>query len=719
MAAKKINPALSNTGNEYVSFEQMVLTGVLNKTVVDTDSATNNLDAARIIANANPTQVIVSRSNPGNHILAMAGLSADEAIARLLSQRMNTTEALAQFGRVLSTPSHLSQAIEKLFKRTDVPLKMRGYQVSEQMVESLMPSVIPDAPEEVQAAYAHVICRILEARSLLVLSPAKQLVFSHAQYTASVNDIRTALLIDSIKGLFDETRIKSTMAAISDELTPRLLAERLGVLFRGFAAAIPQIALELSYLDIAMFTVNEYLVSPETLPLELRANSALASLAGYANIVLAVAALRDFDPSAQTESIETRSRACEHVLKAIASTDMLETMELSKYSEMFYIAPATSADGERRGAVIARRFGQKSRMTVVDVYAEAGVTRMSEQDSALVSAGVLAPMVDQNLTSDEAVTGIVNLLADDLATKLVDGTPYGKPELWSFQVDPQDLVYLAMYRSSGLMITRVASGKGAKGSVFQSFVYSVNVRAGWRMAVTAATGSDVFFYDPASVILYTTDNVMVAGKALPAREQGIGTKPMTDTYYLGSVEEYLQKGVSEPFRVVVPVSGMKEPITLNIPVLSTFLTQFGSESMTASTAYYAAVKEIGVDEEVKAIFGVVSSYMGGDDKIAADKAASWLIVHLSPLMRSPVIVAMAERAINAAFYEAGLDARRLASQMNEVKIRALLAVVLVALNRFNKITAAQLNKVIRDMPVHTLSLHASMSMATLPSVYKR
>lgn len=710
------------------TLEELSQAGILNQSPVD--PASDTVGGNTLLSVAVPEQIIVSRTAPGTHVLALGGATAEEAIARLLSPELGSTKALAGFARTLATPAYMSKAIEILFKRLDTPMKTTALQVSDELVQNTIASTLVGQSPEVQAAYAYVLAEVLDARQLLVRSPPQNIVLTGKTYVCTMADLRTALLIGSIRGVFDASRIKAMVASISDEITPKLMGEKLGNLFRSFAHALPQIATDLMHLEVALHTVNEYLTNPDKLPLEVASHESLASLATYANIIRAAVTTTSFPPAVMSQSIETRRRACDYLLTAIASSDMFEVMSLSKFAEHFYQEPAMAADGERRGLILAARYGQESAMTVVDVYAQPGTTRLIEQEPSLVYGPGIAPLISKNLTSDHAMQGIVSLLAEDLAHKLAttaSSQPFRNPELWTFQVTPDDMVYLAMARARTLMLVRAGSQPTAAGEAMgpgkaRTFVYGVQVQSGWRMPVMAATSSDVYFADPASVLLYTSDQKSYQGRAYPSRPQGIGTRMAADTLYAGSISHLLSKSVAIPYRAELTISGLPAPLELEIPILSEFLAECAAETGGAASArgaYYASLCEVGVDHEVKAILGVICYYMTGSDKVLADKAASWLVNHLTPLMSLPVISGMAQKAVNDAVIKAKIDARTMTSQLQEVYIRALFAVVLAVLNRFNKVTSPQVTALATRVPVHTLSMQATLQLATLPGLYRR
>lgn len=676
------------------------------------------LSEGNFVSMVAPDAIITNKTAPGNHVLSLTGLTADEAIARLLSTSLNTSTAISDFNRVLATPSNVVSIVTKLMGRPDVPLKGRVQKLSEEAISAQVAKHLASKTLEVRSAYSYVVSRVMEMRGYLTPSTPINVVHRSEQLVASYDDVKCALLVQSLRGVFDDARIKRMLETLEDSVTPALLAEMMGRLFREFSLALPLVARDVQRFEVSAFTVTEFLRSPSTFPLELSGNEAVQTLSRYANFIVAATSSASFDPSAMSTSIAERKVACEHVLMAINASQMLETMSLTAFAALFHTVSAQGTDGGRRGLVLAQRAGQESSMTVVNAVKENGILKTSEVDPQCVRSSGLAPIVNASLASDVVFTGVINLLADNLRDLMDDiNQPLAAPILWTYQVSDSDLIYYAMGKCSTLMIM---AGDPSDPLKNVKFVYGVMVKTGWRMKVGASDGQEVFFGDPAAVCLYSADVIPVQGKSLPVRPQTIGTKIMKDVYFLESESRFLSETVQEAFRFKLNIRGESDPIQLSIPVLGRMLMDPSTgKANDTGDMYYASVREPGFDSEMRNMFAVFSHFLDSSDVVMKDKAASLLATALKSVMHNPVVLTVAQSALNLALVEAKIDMRTIQSQREHVLIRTIIGTALAFLQRFNKVTAAQLETIVAKMPVSSLTTEAQITLSTLPSFYKR
>jgi hypothetical protein len=570
--------------------------------------------------------------------------------------------------------------------------------------------------EAVILAYGHAITRVLAAKGMVAVSAERRTVNVAKSFVVSADDMRRIIMIESMRGIFSETRIQAAVKFLDQEATPQIIGDRIGEMFRQFSMSIPEVALKLEQYDTAVTMVKLFNLDPQNVPNNLKAHPSLIALSSIANFMIfgdVVDVSMLAYPSLAVQEIKD---ACNEVLTIVKSAPSIESMSLAKFQDHFGEVPASSPDGIRRGLVLYSVLSQSSKMDIVDVVPMADGANVALVDPSYVKAAGLASALTGTLLTASSMTGLANIVADEMALEDVqmrDDCTFD-PQLLTIQVSELDVMFLALARARSVAYVRL----GGEGSANIRLIYGCNVEEQWRMSVMAATPSMAFFLDPASVIVYTSKMMASEPTAFPSRNQTIGAELMRDTHYVGRVKDFLHSEVEKPFTLSIPVTPYGgEPIVLdlNITVLGS-LVGYDANPINRGTAYYAAVREPGVDQEVDLMLNLALAYAElPSTDIQGDKAKSWLIVHLAPLMMHPSVRLIAERAVTTAIIKARLDGRRLAPQMKEVYNRAFFGTTLAILNRFGKVDGAVVAALTKAIPTSTLSLQAALTLAQIPA----
>lgn len=675
-----------------------------------------------------PTDILVSRWYPGYRVTDLVGPAADEAIALLLGDTLVNLADIEIFRRTLATPGIATSIIGKLFPRANVILKDRKYVVSETVIGEVVSAELKARGvlnvNAVIIAYTHAITRVLAAKGLVAESAEKRTVKVAESYAVSAGDLRRVILTEAMRGIFSESRIQAAVKFLDQEATPQIFGEAIGEMFRTFAFSIPEIKLRLEQFDLAVTMVKLFNLDPERVPSSLQAHPALISLSSIANFMVYAADQTIDSLISPPDAVSELKEACNVVLTVIQSAPSIEVMSLSKYGEFFGETPSSSPDGFRRGLVMYSLLGQTSKMEVVDVYPKAEGVNIALVDPMYVKCAAIAAPINGSLLTVGALHGLANIVADemalDAAATVIDehtGLSSIVPQLLTIRVSKSDLVYLALGRAASVAYVRTNIGISNPGAALQ-ILYGCNVHEQWRTAVYAATPTMAFFFDPASVLVYTSKMVSKESKPFPSRSQTVGAQLNRDINYVGDISFLQDRAIEEPFNLQIPVSiGSADPVLLKIMInVLASLNGYDGSKIDRDTAFYSAIKEPGVDNELSLLLKIALAYaeLPAQD-MQGDKARSWLVVNLAPVMLHPVIRMMAERAVNVALIEAKLDGRRLAPQLREVYNRAYFGTTLAILNRFGKIDAHTVTSLTRAIPTSTLSLQASLILAQLPT----
>lgn len=672
---------------------------------------------------ANPTEMIVSRWWPGYRVTDLLGSSADEAIAILLGDSMKTQSDLEEFRRLMATPGIAADIVTTLFPRAAVILKSRNYMISEDKIAEVVKDALSargvGAGFAARASYTHAITRVLASKGLVAPGAERRLVKVADSFAVSASDLKRVMMIEAMRGVFSESRISEVVRFLEADATPQVIGDKVGEMFRHFSMSIPEIALQLEQFDMAIAMIKMFNLDPQSVPNTLKAHPALISLASIANFMIysTEEATTTFTlPAVASQDIK---EACNAVLTVIKSAPSIESMPVGKFADYFGEVPASSPDGIRRGLVMYSVRGQTSRMDVADVVEKAEGYNMALVDPTYIKAAGIAAPLNGTLVTPAAMSGLANIVADEMALQPIelDDDRMFDPQLLTIQVSNSDLQYLALARARSVAYIRSTESADASNNV--RLLYSCNVEEQWRMSVLAATSSLSYFLDPVSVLLYTSKMVSKEPAAFPSRVQSIGVEMMKDIHYVGAdVEKALNRDVEKPFKLNVPITPYGAEainLALEINVLGS-LVGYDGVAIDRGTAFYAAIKEPGVDEEVNLMLSIAAAYASLQaSDIQGDKAKSWLVVHLAPLMLHPAVRIIAERAVTRAIIASKLDGRRLAPQMREVYNRAFFGAVLVILNRFGKVEGDVVTTLTSAIPTSTLSLQAALTLAQIPA----
>lgn len=660
-----------------------------------------------------PTELLVSRWNPGYRVTSLSGDLADEAIGLLLASNLTDEGTLEQFRRLLSDPRLAVEIIARLLPRQGVPIKGREYRMSDTMVAKVTAEVLAanfsDFGTSVAVAYSYAITKVLDAMGMVMMAQSRRIVFADESFVVGAETLMRLTLVESLKDIFSTTRISQEVRDLDRAATPDIIGEHISRMFRRMSMSIPEVVLRLQELDIVARIVTFYHLDQQRVPQQLRAHPPLQELAQIANFVVMLDGQSIGDVQYPVDAITQAKDACSHVLELLHKAPSIESISLTKFSEYFGMAPASSSDGIRRGAVVYKVLSQASKMEVADTRKVSDGVEASLLPAEYARPTAIASHISTHLLSVPAAAGLASLIADDLA--MATSSAYSDPILVTVQLDPVELKLLAMAKSTAVAFTRNGPDVGPV-----RIVYGAAVGPTWRMAVSAATPSLAFFKTPEAAVVYTSKMEAVMPTPLPSRQQTIGLEAMADTLYLGDTASIMVDNLATPFRMTLPLEspGGVVSLSLDVYVLGALLGHDSEKYVNEQVVAYKGVREPGVDVELTNFLDIAMTYAASGATILADKAESWLIEHLAPIMVHPAIQQTAERAVNAAVVAAGLDGRSLAPQFKDLYTRAYFGTLLAVLAKFDKVPGSAATDIIPLISMAALSLKAQLMMASLP-----
>lgn len=669
------------------------------------------------------TDVLVSKRYGGYYTTSLTDDNSGESVSLLLGESLTTIDELEGFREVIATPSISETVIRALFPRENVPLDDRKYKVTSDLVALAVKNTTSKlgaaALGPVQTSYVYVITRALALRNLVHPARDTRIVSTSKSFVLTLEAARRAIVVDALQGVMSDARIKMELDKLGDNATPLALGAALGSTFRYFSKSIPEVELKMEYFDIAVLAVRLYHLSPRTLPLELRANKSLQDLAEFANFILFSTEDDVYRSSLDGLEHKTIINACDATLLILRTSPSIQSIPMEQYASYFGEVPLSSDNGLKRGLILYHVQGQQSKMSVVDVYPSPKGHDVSELDPNYVTTTGVTDTLNRSLLTVGAMKGLANIIADDLNVSLSDQRETESPQdpvLALIQVSELDLTMLAMSKASTLsyaLTPHVVEG----GEAQVSLLYGITPLEHWRMSVMASSPTEVWTDDPAAVVLYSSSNVQTEPAPMPSRPQTLGVRVLDDTTFVGGVDAHLTTNVQEPYKLSLPleVRGLElKALDIYISVLRHVVDRSG-KAHDRGTAYYAAVLEPGVDSELETLLQIAYAYIESDDELLRHKAQSWLVSHVSHLMKNPLIRGLADRAINRALVEKKIDVRRFGAQMRAFYLTAYFGTTLAVLNRFGKLPNGFVPKLLAALPTQTLSAQATLLLADVPT----
>lgn len=685
------------SNQEGSSKELAILAAALNshgvrRYTIDEDDFAGTISPGSLRSLVRPTKFIRSRYAPGYEVVDLDGLTSDKAVARLLAQTLDTVDALADFALLLRAGDGITEIISKLYPRADTAIGSRKTKTSEDHISDVVHSALSSSiPVNVKAAFAHVFVQFCAALGKVERSAPKSTSRLVEETVSTMDQLRADQLESAMRGVFDVGTLKVWAAKVDPEATPALLAEKFAEMFRHIAALIPAIARSLRQWDIALSAASLKLLLPSSLPDAVVDMPELDILLDYANITLEL--LKNEQPPLLEEAWVI-DQAVRSAVQLIASSEGIEVLELDKYANEFYMTPAAPSKGGIRAMIIGRRLSQASTNTVVTVTKSKIGTELTEIDPNDSKGALIAPEIQRSVTGESSFQGVLDIMADAVSKAIVADDTIN-PELWTVRVTEADIQLLAMWKARNLMIV-----KDSDSGVFR-IIYDSPVHSEWRSKVLSSIGDAVTFASPEAAVLYAFDMQARVGAALPKREQGLGLKPLHAKTFITPIDkEILSRKLAKPFTIDLAITGIKAPLTLNIPMLTPIHMAIAEKSPDLAYAY---IREPGVDSEARALFGIVAFFMKHSDATVSDEANNWLMSQMVSFLGIATYIKVAAHALSKAAIAARADLRALPSQRKELQAKALLATLLGILERYEKIDSNDVGTMVEHVKISTLS----------------
>lgn len=667
-----------------------------------------------------PTDVILSRWFPGYRTTSLSGKDAEETVAILLSEAMMAEGALDRFRVLLSSPTVPSAVCGALFPRAADPIKARNMLLSEATVRTVVANALPTETDPLLVlAYTHVFlaCLAHPAIDVVVSGDERKVVGRTENYVVGPLELRRALLIDALRGVFSDSRVNDAMRAIENSCTPQVLAEVVARMFRDLSRLIPEVMLKVEQLHCVLALVRDYIRQPETLSPGVRARPELSQLANYANMItMATGDVRDVLPDgpapALMASVTEQKEALAAVLRVLTTAPSMEVVPLVRFAEHFGYIPVTSHDGIRRGGVFYGFNGQATKMQVLDVReSQPGYTVLAEVPPEYVRVSGLAQSVSAALSEVSAHSSINHLIADELGRALSGEGGYLSPIVITNNISSLDVRLLAMAKAEAVGV----GNSDEDSSTPATLVYACNPPGEFRMGAYAGSPEVTFLTDPLAVALYTAGREACEATPLPSRPQGLEAAVGHDYVYQGDVRPYLRRRIQREFAFSVPVTTTDRSV-VNLRLVTRALSHLlPIQESDGDVSFYATVAEPGFDDELRNLLDVVLVYVAHTDPVISDRARSWLVERLYPLISHPIVANMASRARNEAVFAARLDLRANTAGHRELVLRSQFGVALAILTRFDKLTGAHVRAIVDAVPVSSLTTKAQLALASLPT----
>jgi hypothetical protein len=660
-----------------------------------------------------PTEIMISRHFPGYRVFESTGQGADEALGRLLAQTLDSENALEEFRMILSSPELATSIITKLLPRAAVPVTRGKYLITESQISMTTEQVLKSSALALDvvviAALAHVITRVLTHLGLVLPGEQKKYVATAQNLALSKADLKKVILIESLRDVFSEGRIAEAVTRLNQDATPNIIAEVIGKMLRQSSHSIPEIRLRLEQLEIVSALIQAFYRRPETLSNTMRASTTLASLASYANFL--AEAVVEGRPAHSNASNSDMREACAAIQTIISAAPSIDIIPLTKYADYFGVVPCSSADGIYRGVVTYLPMAQTSTLDIVNANTKVDGAELALMANEYVPTTAIASEIARTLTSVEAMEGLANLVADEIAASAWELED--RPILRTIGFDETALVYLAMAHAE---ITAVTKSDDTN----QPFrlLYAAKVAEHWRTRLAASTPSIAYFADAPSLLIYQTGAVAKIPTVMPARMQSIALSAAFDTLYQGNIREHISFDVEKPFSFILELmnpDSEEKTTSLKCRISPLELLVGPEPDLDRGGSHYGIIKEPGVDRDTMICLALAAAYASAGPDVITDKAKSWLVEVLTPLATHPAITRAAVRALNSAVITAKLDARRLAPQYKEAVVRAYFSTLLGLLGRFGKVDETIKEVILKALPVNSLTVKAALSLATMPT----
>jgi hypothetical protein len=657
-----------------------------------------------------PTELLVSRHYPGYRVFDITGMAADETLGLLLAKSLDSETALEEFRAVLSSPDIPSNIVNALLPRVTLAARRGKYMMTENMIDTqtafALQNRVTDA--NVISAISHVITQVLKHMDMVLKGPERKIVRMSPTYTLTMDDIKRVILTESLRDIFSEARISAYTKELDQDATPNLIGEVIANMLRHASHAIPEIRLRLEQLDTVQAIVQTYYREPTALSKTLQASTTLASLAGYANFL--VAAVADEKTMMNDRDNSDSREACNAILSVLQSAPSIEVIPLAKFAEYFGLVPCSAADGIYRGLVAYLPLMQQSKLDVVNNFPREAGQELALLPPEYVPTTTLFSEINRSLLTIEAMQGLANMVADEIAT--ARWSVQDVPVLRTIGMINTDVIYLAMARAEIVAVTR-SEDKNARFSL----IYAAKVSEYWRTRLGASTPSISYFGDPQSLLIYQAGAESKLPTSLPSRPQTLELSAAFDTNYRGAIADQLNSDVAKPLTFSITlinpnVASGETVLKLRISPLELLVGL--NPNLERGGAKYSIIKEPGVDRDIVILMSLVTAFAQSGQQVISDKAKSWIIEILTPLATHPAVTRVAIRALNQAVIDAKLDARTMHPQYKEAIVRAYFGTLLALLERFGKIDEQVRADILTILPVNALSVKAALSLATMP-----
>lgn len=692
-----------------------------NNDGLDLHTATDSLllEGDDFISFHKPTEIVVSRNYPGYRVFDISGVGSDEALGLLLSTALDSDSALEEFRLILSSPNYSHAVTNALLPRPGVPVRRGRYVMSEEQInletEKVLSAASTTIDPNVITAIAAVHTKMFNAMDLVLMGAERKHAHVTDHLALNMASIKSVILRESLRDVFSDARIAEATRQLDSDATPTIIATVIAQMLRKASHAIPEIRLRLEQLDIVQSLIRTYYADPAKLSNTMRASSALLTLSGYANFI--VDTVVSGTVSAPVENNTDLKEAANAILTVLQSAPSLEVIPLSRYVDYLGFVPCAAVDGVSRGVVMYMPLSQTS---VLDVVNNMPITNSgSHSELALipreyVPCTTIAGDLSKNITTVEGFEGMANLVADEIAdSEWILGET--QPVLATIGTDQHTLVYAAMAKSE---VTAVVKSDSATAPF--RLLFATKIASQWRSGLAAATPDIAYFADPQSALIYQMGSENVQPMPLPDRRQTLDLSGAYDIVYQGRIADHLSTEIEKPYSFKIKINSKNIPKNKSeltcrfVPLLS--LT--GPKPVinhTGKSSHYALVKEPGVARDMHIILGLAAAYASSEDAVVADRAKSWLVESLAPLVMHPAVSRVAVRALNVALVSQNLDARKFPQEYKRVVTIAYFNTLLGFMQRFEMLDKDVAADLVSLMPTSSLQARAAITLASLPT----
>lgn len=674
-----------------------------------------------------PQSILVSTIWPGIRQWSLTDTPNDEkAIAAMIAENM--ADELMLLRDTLADTLLISKMISLLLPRAGVPVRTRQYFVSETDIYAAVEQVLRERKVKVSAlatlvaVYSHIIKHALAHMGCVSRTLHTALITEASAHVVSTSDIRKAVIMEAMMPYFSESLLATSFSKLNQNATPQVISGVIVELVTRIEKAIPSVVHRTSAINTAVGVTMTAILDQDSLPETLRVNPVVLELVDLINFMVDAQAQPDlYNPEKDTLSVYEQIEHCKIALDSINAARLFVKLPLKEFISYFGFVPCSSVGSPVNGLVMYTNSGQQANTTIVDARkTPGGGYELGSIPSEHVAITRMSASINENLLSPRLLTGVANIIADDLARSLEithniqsteDGTSVADDLRWISRV-----VTIGMTKSDVVALA-MATARNVRMTEDRVFTYEVVVPDYMLIGTRLTDIRSAIVTDPYEALLYMNGNNSSEPAAMPSRVQVPKVEFTHDTLFPASIGERLDMNVAKPFffnlAVDIPTT-MGSPgrnVQLKLPVLTmpTIVTE--ETEVPTSVVAYALCREPETARHIDRLLALLVMYAERGDEQTRLLAQSLLVETFSPIITSPAVSNASQRALRYALRRAKVDTRATSLIIKHVMTAAATGTALALLSRFGYVPGERVSQVLGVMPRSKLTARAAITAA--------